>query len=121
VTVACKDLVLARLLRPANGSFVHDFARPAESGISGGRRIFLRMARGVIRRPNLTRRHSVYLFDIVTSTPEHIPDRTTQEASMTTSSRKFFAVIIERNGQELARDILHIDGAADVRSKIMQL
>ena len=40
---------------------------------------------------------------------------------MTTSSRKFFAVIIERNGQELARDILHIDGAADARRKLMQL
>ncbi len=40
---------------------------------------------------------------------------------MTTSSRKFFAVIIERNGQELARDILHIYGAADVRSKLMQI
>ena len=49
------------------------------------------------------------------------PGRTTQEASMTTSSRKFFAVIIERNGQELARDILHIDGAADARRKLMQL
>jgi len=34
---------------------------------------------------------------------------------------KFFAVIIERNGQELARDILHIDGAADARRKLMQL
>ena len=34
---------------------------------------------------------------------------------MTTSSRKFFAVIIERNGQELARDVLHTDGAADAR------
>ena len=40
---------------------------------------------------------------------------------MTTGSRKFFAVIIERNGQELARDILHIDGAADARRKLMQL
>jgi hypothetical protein len=40
---------------------------------------------------------------------------------MTTSSRKFFAVIIERNGQELARDILLIDGAADARRKLMQL
>ena len=40
---------------------------------------------------------------------------------MTTSSRKFFAVIIERNGQELARDIFHIDGAADARRKLMQL
>jgi hypothetical protein len=40
---------------------------------------------------------------------------------VTTSSRKFFAVIIERNGQELARDILHIDGAADARRKLMQL
>ncbi|HME86524.1 MAG TPA: hypothetical protein VKG91_18760 [Roseiarcus sp.] len=40
---------------------------------------------------------------------------------MTTSSGKFFAVIIERDGQELARDILHIDGAADARSKLMQL
>jgi hypothetical protein len=50
-----------------------------------------------------------------------VPGRTTQEASMTTSSRKFFAVIIERNGQELARDVLHIDGAADARRKLMQL
>ena len=40
---------------------------------------------------------------------------------MTTSSRKFFAVIIERDGQELARDVLHIDGAADARRKIKQL
>ncbi|RBP03114.1 hypothetical protein DFR50_14638 [Roseiarcus fermentans] len=40
---------------------------------------------------------------------------------MTTSSRKTFAVIIERNGQELARDILHGDGGADARSKLMQL
>jgi hypothetical protein len=30
-------------------------------------------------------------------------------------------VIIERNGQELARDILHLDGAADARRKLMQL
>ncbi len=40
---------------------------------------------------------------------------------MTTSSRKFFAVIIERNGQELARDVLHGDGAADARPRFMQL
>ncbi len=39
---------------------------------------------------------------------------------MTTSSRNF-ALIIERNGQELARDILHIDAAADARSRLMQL
>ena len=37
---------------------------------------------------------------------------------MTTSSRKFCAVIIERNGEEL---VLHIDGAADARSRLMQL
>ena len=40
---------------------------------------------------------------------------------MTTSSRKFFAVIIERNGQELARDVLRSDRAADARRKLMQL
>ena len=40
---------------------------------------------------------------------------------MTTSSRKFFALIIERNGEELARDVLDIDGAADARRKLMQL
>ena len=40
---------------------------------------------------------------------------------MTTSSRKLFAVIIERNGQELARDIFYNDGAADMRFKLMQL
>ena len=40
---------------------------------------------------------------------------------MTTSSRKFFAVIIERDGQELARDVRHINGAADARHKLMQL
>jgi len=40
---------------------------------------------------------------------------------MTTSSRKFFAVIVERDGQELARDVVHGDGAADARSKLMQL
>jgi hypothetical protein len=40
---------------------------------------------------------------------------------MTTSSRKVCAVIIERNGGELARDVLHIDGAADARSRLMQL
>ena len=40
---------------------------------------------------------------------------------MTTSSRKFFAVIIERNGQELARDVLHTDRAADARRSFMQL
>ncbi len=40
---------------------------------------------------------------------------------MTTSSGRFFAVIIERNGQELARDVLPIDGAADARRKLMQL
>jgi hypothetical protein len=40
---------------------------------------------------------------------------------MTTSSRKFFAVIIERNGQELARDVLHTDGVADARRRLMQL
>ncbi len=34
---------------------------------------------------------------------------------------KFFALIIERNGQELARDVLHIDSAADARHKLMQL
>jgi hypothetical protein len=38
---------------------------------------------------------------------------------MTTSS--FFAVIIERNGQELARDVLHTDGVADARRRLMQL
>lgn len=40
---------------------------------------------------------------------------------MTTSSRRLFAAIIERNGQELARDIFHHDGAADLRFKLMQL
>ena len=40
---------------------------------------------------------------------------------MTTSSRKFFAVIIERNGQELARDVLDTDRAADARCQLMQL
>ena len=40
---------------------------------------------------------------------------------MTTSSRKFFAVIIERNGQELARDVLDTDRAADARRSFMQL
>jgi hypothetical protein len=35
--------------------------------------------------------------------------------------KKVRSVIIERNGQELARDILHIDGAADARRKLMQL
>ena len=40
---------------------------------------------------------------------------------MTTSSGKFFAVIIERDGQELARDVLHGDGAADARPRFMQL
>ena len=40
---------------------------------------------------------------------------------MTTSSRKFFAVIIERDGQELARDVLHGDGAGDARRRFMQL
>ena len=40
---------------------------------------------------------------------------------MTTSSGKFFAVIIERNGQELARDVLHTDRAADARRSFMQL
>ena len=39
---------------------------------------------------------------------------------MTTSSGKFFAVIIERNGQELARDVLQGDGA-DARPRFMQL
>ena len=39
---------------------------------------------------------------------------------MTTSSRKFFAVIIERNGQELARDVLDTDRAADARRTFMQ-
>ena len=39
---------------------------------------------------------------------------------MTTSSGKFFAVIIERNGQELARDVLQGDGA-DARPQFMQL
>ena len=34
---------------------------------------------------------------------------------------KFFALIIERNGQELARDILRLDGVADARHKLMQL
>ena len=34
---------------------------------------------------------------------------------MTTRSRQRFAVIIERDGQELARDVLHGDGAADAR------
>ena len=40
---------------------------------------------------------------------------------MTTGSGKFLAVIIERNGQELARDILHVDDAADARRTLMQL
>jgi len=40
---------------------------------------------------------------------------------MTTISGKFFAVIIERDGQELARDVLQGDGAADVRRHLMQL
>jgi len=40
---------------------------------------------------------------------------------MTTISKKLFAVIIERNGQELARDVLPIDGAADARNRLMQL
>jgi hypothetical protein len=47
--------------------------------------------------------------------------RATQEASMPTGSAKLFAVIIERNGQELVRDVLHIDGAADARLKLMQI
>jgi len=38
-----------------------------------------------------------------------------------TASTKRFAVIIERNGQELARDVLHTDGVADVRRCFMQL
>ena len=40
---------------------------------------------------------------------------------MTTELGKLFAVIVERDGQELARDVLHIDGAADARSRLMQL
>ena len=40
---------------------------------------------------------------------------------MTTRSRQRFAVIIERDGQELARDVLHGDGAADARLRLMQL
>ncbi len=40
---------------------------------------------------------------------------------MTTESGKLFAVIVERDGQELARDVLLIDGAADARDKLMQL
>jgi hypothetical protein len=40
---------------------------------------------------------------------------------MTTITKKLFAVIIERNGQELARDVLPIDGAADARLRFMQL
>jgi len=38
-----------------------------------------------------------------------------------TASTKRFAVIIERNGQELARDVLQIDGVADARRCFMQL
>jgi hypothetical protein len=30
-------------------------------------------------------------------------------------------VIIERNRQELARDVLHTDGVADARRRLMQL
>jgi len=40
---------------------------------------------------------------------------------MTTGSTKLFAVIVERNGEELARDILHVDGVADARLRLMQL
>ena len=41
---------------------------------------------------------------------------------MTTGSTKLFAMIVERNGEELARDILHIDdAAADARLRLMQL
>ena len=40
---------------------------------------------------------------------------------MTTSSGTLFAVIIERDGQELARDVLHGDSAADARRRFMQL
>jgi hypothetical protein len=40
---------------------------------------------------------------------------------MTTSSGKLFAVIVERNGEELARDTLPADGAADARLRLMQL
>ena len=40
---------------------------------------------------------------------------------MTTSSRKLFAVIVERNGEELVRDTLTIDGAADARQRLMEL
>ena len=40
---------------------------------------------------------------------------------MMTSSGKFFAVVIERDGQELARDVLHGDGTVDARPRFMQL
>ncbi len=40
---------------------------------------------------------------------------------MTTGTGKFFAVIIERDGQELARDVLQGNGAVDAHRKFMQL
>ncbi len=40
---------------------------------------------------------------------------------MTTSSTKVFAVVIERNGQELAREVLHMAHPADARGRLMQL
>ena len=50
-----------------------------------------------------------------------IPGGTTEDAYMTTSIGKFFALIIERDGQELARDVIRADGAADARRQLMQL
>ena len=40
---------------------------------------------------------------------------------MSAGSGKSFALIIERNGQELARDIHDVDGSAEARLKFMQL
>ena len=40
---------------------------------------------------------------------------------MTTSSTKRFAMIIERNGRELARDVLQMDGVGDAHRHFMQL
>ncbi len=40
---------------------------------------------------------------------------------MTTGTGKLFAVIVERDGHELARDVLQGDGAVDVRLRVMQL
>jgi hypothetical protein len=40
---------------------------------------------------------------------------------MTRSSIKRFAMIVERNGEELARDVLQTDGVADARSHFVRL